>query len=116
MNMNDYLKRLDGMGCDKSPASLEYYMLGLVGEAGEAAEHVKKSLRLGEYNKPLDKYKLILELGDVLWYLTKIADKIGFTLEEVARFNIEKLADRYQADLSRYKDISRFNEIRARDL
>lgn len=67
-----------------------YNTLGMVGEAGEFAEKVKKHARDGVWNRE-DAAK---ELGDVLWYLARIADDMGYTLEEIARLNQQKLADR----------------------
>lgn len=66
--------------------------LGLSGEAGECADMIKKARYHGH---PLEVTDLILELGDVLWYVAAAATAIGFPLEEVARRNIEKLQKRY---------------------
>ena len=68
-----------------------YPVLGLNGEAGEVAESVKKSMRK---DLPWDVEDLKLELGDVLWYVAATADDLGLTLEEIARANIIKLAER----------------------
>lgn len=68
-----------------------YLVLGLVGEAGEVAEKTKKVLRDGT---PMDRELLKLELGDVLWYLTRLCDEYGFTLREVAQANADKLDSR----------------------
>jgi NTP pyrophosphatase (non-canonical NTP hydrolase) len=35
-----------------------------------------------------------IELGDVLWYISQLATELGFTLEEIASMNIEKLYGR----------------------
>jgi len=66
--------------------------LGLGGETGEVLELVKKHFYHG---KDLDREKMLLELGDVLWYIMFSADAIGFTLEDVALANSKKLRARY---------------------
>ena len=72
-------------------------VLGLVGEAGETADKVKKIIR---DKKGLatdeDKDAIKKEMGDVLWYLANIAKYLGFSLSDVAETNINKLESRYQ--------------------
>ncbi|HUF04254.1 MAG TPA: nucleoside triphosphate pyrophosphohydrolase family protein [Aridibacter sp.] len=84
-----YPKRLD---------NLEYPTLGLAGEAGEVANIVKKIQRDhgGEINEEI-RAKLKDELGDVLWYISACADELGLSLEEIAEFNVGKLAKRHGA-------------------
>lgn len=72
--------------------NLIYPALKLCGEAGEVAEKVGKALRDGA---PADLRRLlVLELGDVLWYVAAMADEIGATLDEVAAANLTKLSSR----------------------
>lgn len=66
--------------------------LGLAGEVGEVVELIKKDRF---QSQPLDRAKLCLELGDVLWYLTNMAAGFGLTLEDVANANRDKLRKRY---------------------
>lgn len=66
--------------------------LGLVGEAGEVAELVKKHLFHGH---ALDRQALMAELGDVLWYVARLAAALGISLGDVAALNIDKLQRRY---------------------
>lgn len=65
--------------------------LGLVGEAGEVAEKLKKSFR---DNAVLDKDDMMKELGDVLFYVAALANLYGGTLQEVAELNVSKLESR----------------------
>ncbi len=76
--------------------NLEYPTLGLTGEAGEVANIVKKIQRDfgGEITDEI-RGKLKDELGDVLWYISACADELGLTLEEIAEFNVGKLAKRH---------------------
>jgi NTP pyrophosphatase (non-canonical NTP hydrolase) len=79
-----------GMGVK---AGIEYTLFGLLGEAGELANKYKKILR-NEVNPYSRREELMDELGDVLWYLSAFAKELGYTLEEVADFNLAKLAKR----------------------
>ncbi len=72
-----------------------YPTLGLVGEAGEVAEKIKKVLRdkSGAIDEETEK-ELEKELGDVLWYLSNLATELNLSLEEIASMNLEKLDSR----------------------
>ena len=69
-----------------------YPTLGLVGEAGEVAEKVKKVLRDKDGNFDIESKEAIKkELGDVLWYLSNLCTEFNFSLNDVALLNLEKL-------------------------
>jgi NTP pyrophosphatase (non-canonical NTP hydrolase) len=71
----------------------EYTLFGMLGEGGELANKYKKILRNREDYQ--DHRTLLMdELGDVLWYALAVASELGYTLEEVAAFNLAKLAAR----------------------
>ena len=78
----------------KDPVIVEamYCALGMTGEAGEASEKIKKWHRDGV----IDKKQVALELGDVLYYLTRLANTVGYTLDDVKNMNVEKLESRRQ--------------------
>ena len=72
-----------------------YPTLGLVGEAGEVADKVKKILRdkKGIFDEE-SKEAIKFELGDVLWYLSQLSSELGYELEDIANANLQKLNSR----------------------
>ncbi|MGH9426227.1 MAG: nucleoside triphosphate pyrophosphohydrolase family protein [Terriglobia bacterium] len=77
---------------------LAFFALGLAGEAGEVVDVIKKSFRdaarCGGWKSGLDREKLVLELGDVEWYLQAIRDAVGIDRSEVLFRNVCKLEKR----------------------
>lgn len=80
-----------------SMPGLTYSVLGLNGEAGECAEIIKKALRAEQPLSPAQRTNLMLELGDVLWYVTNTARLCGVSLSLLMEMNIEKLSARRAA-------------------
>lgn len=103
-----------------SQRAIEYTIVGFAGEAGEALECVKKLMR-GDWGTSqgciaYDRCpgppecqdcvnagghlhgeflaKLRKELGDSVWYLFRALEELGWTIEEIAQDNHEKLTDR----------------------
>lgn len=89
MDLNEYQTK--AMETRLPTATEEYALLGLAGEVGELYSLVAKSIRDGtQYTDD----NLKKELGDILWFIAAIATDIGFTLDEVAQANIDKLQKR----------------------
>jgi NTP pyrophosphatase (non-canonical NTP hydrolase) len=78
--------------------------MGLAGEAGETVDLLKKVLF---HNHRLDPRKLAEELGDTLFYLSGLCRHYGFSLEQVAKWNISKLMVRYPEKYSDEASIAR---------
>ena len=74
---------------------LTYLALGLNGEAGEVADKIKKYLRDGK----LDIGGIIYELGDVCWYIARLADALGYSFEDLLVINHSKLESRKARDV-----------------
>lgn len=66
--------------------------LGLAGETGQVVDLVKNYTFRG---KNLDRQELIHEMGDVLWYLSQVAEWANIPFDEVAQSNIKELNKRY---------------------
>jgi NTP pyrophosphatase (non-canonical NTP hydrolase) len=97
MTLNEYQDRAEATAfyrnrqCDP----LQYVTIALAGEAGEFANEVKKHMRSGRYTIDKDRReRMVLELGDVLWYLAAAASELDVSLDDVARLNLEKIASR----------------------
>lgn len=104
MDFNEYQKKAakydlaEATGDLKAVGFIEK-VLGLVGEAGETADKIKKILRDKDGVVSDDDRALIVkELGDTLWYVASIARYLDVPLSEVASGNLEKLEGRLQRD------------------
>ena len=77
-----------------------YLCLGLAGESGEFIDIIKKMSRSQKFNSqlgdPETKKKLVLELGDVLWYISRLTSFLDVSIKEVMELNFEKLEARGQ--------------------
>lgn len=82
--------------------------LGLSGEVGEVNDIIKKYMYHGHKLDDDMKKKIILELGDVCWYVALMAWAIDKTkFEDVLNKNIAKLEKRYHGEFSTEKSVNR---------
>lgn len=91
ISLKEYQEFVHSMKVFPEQHAIVYPALGMMGEAGEVSEKVKKWLR---GDKALDKPELIKEVGDVLWYIAALAEDLGYTIQDVANANVAKLKDR----------------------
>ena len=92
---------------------IEHGVMGIVTEAGELMDAVKKSKI---YSKPLDKVNLVEELGDLSWYMAILMDELGVSFEEVWDKNICKLKQRYPEKYSNGHALNRNLEAERKTL
>lgn len=96
-------------------AALLHYALGIVTEAGELADALKKAVI---YGRDLDRVNLIEEIGDLQWYEARLLDHLGSSFGEARGRNIAKLRARYPDGFSEedalVRDLGTEREILAR--
>lgn len=68
-----------------------YPVMGLSEEAGEVTGLFAKAVR---DKTPIDRDKLVKELGDVMWMVAAVATDNSIQLDEIAQANLTKLASR----------------------
>lgn len=86
MELSEYQNRAAATAIFPKEVGLIYCTLGLVGEAGEVANKIKKV-----YRDNADPHAAAAELGDVLWYLAALATELGLNLDNIADSNLTKL-------------------------
>ena len=113
MELNDYQNQALTT-CMPSCDNFAYMFINLVGELGEMASKVAKLIRKDKVDIIYSKLCLTVampqefqetqealealkgELGDILWQLSGLCHTFGLTLEDVAQYNLDKLASRHQ--------------------
>lgn len=124
MELNDYQKKAMTT-CMESSNNFSYMMLNLMGEVGEFSSKVAKAIRkkqmsigaqpvkgerkdwqenqhfykMTEQEAQSFNEELAKEAGDILWQLSGLCSVMGWTLEEIAQANLDKLASRKQRNV-----------------
>ena len=91
--LSDRLVELDGKG-----ANIERLLtagVGINAEGGEFLEIIKKMVFQGKAWNRDNREHLIIELGDIMWYVAQATMALGISMEDVLDTNIKKLAKRY---------------------
>jgi len=69
--------------------------IGMQAESGEFSEVIKKIIFQGKPYNEEQRFHLMRELGDVLWYWVQGCKALGYTPQQVMEENIRKLESRY---------------------
>lgn len=100
MDFNEYQEKAHSTAEYPHIYRFFYLPLKLSGEAGEVAEKMGKIIRDKKgIVTDSDALELKKELGDVLWYVSELALVLGYTLEDIAETNIDKLQSRAARDV-----------------
>ena len=89
----DSIEYLDGEGSNIQ--RLLTAAVGISAEGGEFMEIVKKMLFQGKPWNDDNREHLIIELGDVMWYVMHACKALDVSLDQVIAGNVEKLKKRY---------------------
>ena len=95
----DFVSLADRLGSlDREGAYIERLTtagVGLAAESGEFLEIVKKLVFQGKPWNADNREHLIIELGDVMWYVAQACIALDISFDDVIRGNVRKLDKRY---------------------
>ena len=95
-NFVDFADRIGEL--DREGANIERLLtsgVGINAEGGEFLEIIKKMVFQGKPWNEDNREHLIIELGDLMWYVAQATQALGISMEEVLNTNITKLSKRY---------------------
>ena len=87
MNLSDYQAVIEDMPL------YDDLCYGAITEVGEVVDVIKKGSRPG---REIDVQHLGEEIGDTVWYLTRLASKYGLKMEVLLQANVDKLNERHK--------------------
>ena len=95
----DFLALSDRLvALDEKGANIERLLtagVGINAEGGEFLEIIKKMIFQGKPFNADNKEHMIIELGDLMWYVTQACMALEVSLDEVVARNVKKLEKRY---------------------
>ena len=83
---------------DEKGANIERLLtagVGINAEGGEFLEIIKKMIFQGKPFNADNKEHMIIELGDLMWYVAQACMALGVSIDEVVGTNVKKLEKRY---------------------
>ena len=95
-NFVDFADRIGEL--DREGANIERLLtagVGINAEGGEFLEIIKKMVFQGKPWNEDNREHLIIELGDLLWYVAQATMALGISFDEVIATNVKKLEKRY---------------------
>jgi NTP pyrophosphatase (non-canonical NTP hydrolase) len=95
-NFVDFADRIGEL--DREGANIERLLtsgVGINAEGGEFLEIIKKMIFQGKPWDEDNKEHLIIELGDVMWYVAQACMALEISFDEVIERNVKKLEKRY---------------------
>lgn len=95
----DQIKRAIAAGVDIVNISWIYPLIGLIGEAGELANKLKKTIRDDSFLiTEKKKLEIVDETGDLEWYKAILLDELKINPNFVLAYNIKKLKARQESN------------------
>ena len=95
----DFLALSDRLvALDEKGANIERLLtagVGINAEGGEFLEIIKKMVFQGKPWNEDNREHLIIELGDLMWYVAQACMALDVTLDDVVARNVQKLLKRY---------------------
>ena len=95
-NFVDFADRIGEL--DREGANIERLLtsgVGINAEGGEFLEIIKKMVFQGKPWNEDNREHLIIELGDIMWYVAQATQALGITFDQVIEMNVNKLKKRY---------------------
>ena len=95
-NFVDFADRIGEL--DREGANIERLLtsgVGINAEGGEFLEIIKKMVFQGKPWNEDNREHLIIELGDIMWYVAQATQALGISFDEVIETNVNKLKKRY---------------------
>lgn len=105
MTLNEYQEKAMTT-CMASSDNFAYMLTGLTAEVGEVNDKIAKAIRKGYISLDSNEISIndnapegfkegvMAEISDCAWFIAGLCKVLGLSLEDVCRYNLDKLASR----------------------